>query len=147
MRHVDESDLLSVADIVIVPLADIHRGTVRALRYARRISSNVQAVTVATSPEMKERLEERWARYSSFTEGIELKIIDYDFRDLLTPLVEYIEHVNMVEFPDQLTTVVIPEFVPRSVPAHLLHNQTANFLRFRLRGSPDIVVIDVPYHI
>ncbi len=147
MRHVSEADLLGVADIVVVPIADIHRGTVRALRYARRISDHVRAVTVATSPEARARVEERWQTFAEFTEGVELVIIEYDFRDLLTPLVDYIEHVNLVEFPDQLTTVVIPEFVPRAVPAYLLHNQTANFLRFRLRGSPDIVVIDVPYHI
>jgi amino acid transporter len=147
MRHVTPADLLSVADIAVVPIADIHRGTVRALRYARRISHHVRAVSVATSPEAKAQLEERWKSFAEFTAGIELEIIEYDFRDLLTPLVDYIEHVNKVEFPDRLTTVVIPEFVPRSVPASLLHNQTANFLRFRLRGSPDIVVIDVPYHI
>jgi hypothetical protein len=102
---------------------------------------------VAISPEEKNRLEERWKKYAEFTAGIELQIIEYEFRDLLSPLVDYIEQVNTVEFPGQLTTVVIPEFVPRPMSAHLLHNQTANFLRFRLRGSPEIVVIDVPYHI
>ena len=58
---------------------------------------------------------------------------------------DYIHQVNNVEFPDQLITVVIPEFVPASLQGQLLHNQTANFLRFRLRGEEDIVVIDVPY--
>jgi hypothetical protein len=147
MQYISSADLLDVADIAIVPIADIHRGTIRALRYARRISDHVQAVTVVTSPEEKTRLEERWKKYAEVTAGIELKIIEYDFRDVLSPLVDYIERVNTIEFPGQLTTVVIPEFVPRTMPAHLLHNQTANFLRFRLRGSPEIVVIDVPYHI
>lgn len=147
IRHFSPADTLEVADVVIVPIADIHRGTLRALKYARRLSPHVRAVSIATSPEVKQRLEDRWQQYAGFTEGIELKVIEYDFRDILTPLVSYIEHVNHVEYPNQLTTVVISEFVPGDIGAHLLHNQTANFLRFRLRNSPEIVVIDVPYHI
>ena len=76
---------------------------------------------------------------------MQLVLIDYEYRDVLEPLVEYIHQVNRVEFPHQLITVVIPEFVPTSLGGQLLHNQTANFLRFRLRGEEDIVVIDVPY--
>jgi hypothetical protein len=65
----------------------------------------------------------------------------------MTPVVEYIERVNNVEFPNQLTTVVIPEFVPEYKVAEALHNQTANRLRARLMNYKDIVIIDVPYHI
>jgi hypothetical protein len=65
----------------------------------------------------------------------------------MTPLVDYIVHVNNVEFPDQLTTVVVPAFIPEHKIADILHNQTANRLRTRLRGYKDIVIIDVPYHI
>jgi amino acid transporter len=147
MANFSPADTLEVANVVIVPIADVHRGTLRALRYARRLSDNVRAVSIVTSSAAKQRLQERWERFSEFTDGIELKVIEYDFRDLLTPLVDYIEYVHNEEYPDQLTTVVIPEFVSRSMGPYLLHNQTANFLRFRLRSSPDIVVIDVPYHI
>jgi hypothetical protein len=37
--------------------------------------------------------------------------------------------------------------VPRTASEHLLHNQTANIFRLRLRAHEDIVVVDVPYHI
>lgn len=140
-------DLPPVADVVIVPVADIHRGTLRALQYARRMSTNVRAVCVVTNEEMRAQVMRHWARVPSITEGIELVCIDYDFRDILKRLISYIEHVHLVEYPNQLTTVVIPEFVPTSFGGGLLHNQTANMLRVRLRSSPDIVVIDVPYHI
>ncbi len=141
------TDLVEVADVVIVPIADVHRGTLRALKYARRLSQDVRAVTVITSSATLERLKERWARFPDVTEGVKLDVIDYEFRDVLDPLVEYITRVNNVEFPNQLITVVIPEFIPESLAEQLLHNQTANFLRLRLRSQPDVVVIDVPYHI
>lgn len=140
-------DLAEIAEVAIVPIGDIHRGTLRALKYAQRFADDVRAVTIATTPEMRHRIEDRWARFPRLTDGIELVIIDYDFRDILTPLVSYIERVNHKEFPDQLVTVVIPEFIPAEAGAKLLHNQTADLLQRRLLSREDIVVIDVPYHI
>jgi amino acid transporter len=146
-ENFDEDDLVDVANVAIVPIADVHRGTLRALQYAKRISTDVRAVCVVTSPEMHDRLLRRWERFPKLTEGIQLVLIDYDYRDVLTPLVEYIERVNHEEFNEHLITVVIPEFVPAETAARLLHNQTANILRSRLHSKEDIVVIDVPYHI
>ncbi|GAB4144286.1 MAG: APC family permease [Candidatus Promineifilaceae bacterium] len=140
-------DMPAIADVVIVPLGDVHRGTLRALLYARQLSSNVRAVSVATSEETKERLNRRWRRFPEITNGINLHVIDYEYRDILSPLVDYINDVTNREFPGALITVVVPEFVPDSFWAQLLHNQTANILRARLRSSEDVVVIDVPYHI
>jgi amino acid transporter len=143
----DEADLMDVANVAIIPVADVHRGTLRALQYACRIAGDVRAVCVATTPEMRERVERRWARFPKLTRDVTLVMIDYDFRDILTPLVNYIEHVNYEEFPDRLITIVIPEFVPSAALAQVLHNQTANLLRRQLRARQDIIVIDVPYHI
>jgi hypothetical protein len=78
---------------------------------------------------------------------VQLVCIDYDYRDVIEPIVDYIESVNQEEFPDQIITVVIPEFIPEEYLAQFMHNQTANILRRRLRHHEDIVVIDVPYHI
>jgi amino acid transporter len=142
-----EEDLIDVANVVIVPLADVHRGTLQALQYARRLATDVRAVCVATTPEMRERVQRRWARFPRLTEGIQLVIIDYDYRDVLTPLVSYIEGVNHDEFPGWLVTVVIPEFVPKDPLVRVLHNQTANLMRRHLRAREDVIVIDVPYHI
>lgn len=146
-QHLTIDELTDIADVAIVPVADVHRGVLRALRYARRISTDVRAVTIVTGPEMRERFEERWQRFPEITNGITSICIEYEYRDILTPLVDYIKHVNEEEFPDQLITVVIPEFVPESLGEQLLHNQTANILRVRLHGYKDVVVIDVPFHI
>lgn len=142
---IEESDLVEVADVVIVPIADVHKGTLRALQYAKRLSDDVRAVSIVTSPQMHQRIEERWKRFPNLTEGIRLVLIDYDYRDILNPLVEYIERVNHEEFPDQLITVVVPEFVTTELGAQFLHNQTATILRMRLRYMKDVVVISVPY--
>ena len=146
-KGLTSQDLSEVADVVIVPIADVHRGTLRALMYAKRISRDVRAICVTTSPEMKERLVRRWKRFSKLTRRIKLITIEYDYRDILTPFVEYIKQVNEDEFPHQLTTVVIPAFVPTYRIGRVLHNQTADRLRSTLRNYKDIVIIDVPTHI
>jgi len=146
-RNLKAEQISEVADVVVVPIADVHRGSLRALMYARRLSTDVRALCVMTSPEMKERLLRRWARFPKITEGITLVTIDYDYRDVLTPIVAYIEKVNNEEFPHLLTTVVVPAFVPTYQIGSFLHNQTANRLRSELRKYKDIVIIDVPIHI
>jgi len=131
----------------LVAIVDVHRGSLRAIQYARSLSKQVRAVSVVTSPEERERIRRRWERFPEVTAGVELILIDYDFRDVLDPLVEYIEWVNNEEFPDELVTVVIPEFIPRSLAARALHNRTAALLQARLRRYEDIALIYVPHHL
>jgi hypothetical protein len=76
-----------------------------------------------------------------------LKIIDYEYRDLLTPLIDYITEVTQNEYPGLLITVVVPEFVPDSLFGQLLHNRTADLLQLRLKNLENVVIIDVPFHI
>lgn len=141
------NDITEVADVVVIPIADVHRGTVLAMEYAKRISNDVRALTIITSPEMEERLIRRWNRFPNITSDVQLVMIEYDYRDILRPLVEYIEKVNKEEFPDMITTIVIPEFIPKHAAGKILHNQTADRLRSRLKQYKDIVIIDVPFHI
>ena len=148
IEEVEVSDLADIANVAIVPIGDVHRGTLRALKYAQRLATDVRAVAIATSPEMHQRIDKRWQHFPELTEGVQLVVIDYDFRDILTPLVNYIEQVNHDEFPNEMITIVIPEFIPSSTAAKWLHNQTADLLHNRLLSADDdIIVIDVPYHI
>lgn len=142
-----KQQICGVADVVVVPIGDIHRGTLQALQYAKKLSSDVTALTIFTDDSSKQRFMERWERFSEITDGIQLVAVDYDYRDILSQVVDYIKHVNDVEFPDQLTTVVVPEFIPKNKAARFLHNQTASRLRARLQDDNDIVIIQVPFHI
>ncbi|GAB4480775.1 MAG: APC family permease [Anaerolineae bacterium] len=142
------SDLKETANVVIVPIADIHRGTLRAIDYAERIApDDVRVVHIVTSEESRERILRRWERFKQFVGNAKLILIDYEYRDILEPLIDYIIEVNDVEFHDKLVTVVVPQFVSRTLVEDMLHNQTAARLRSRLRDYTDLVIIDIPYHI
>ncbi|HUN22314.1 MAG TPA: APC family permease [Anaerolineales bacterium] len=144
-RDFDISTLPGIADIVLVPIGDVNRGTLRALQYAKRFASKVRAVVIITGDEMEERFMRRWERFPAITAGVELKKIPYDYRDILTPLSDYIREVNDIEYNIELVTVVIPEFVATTRWERALHNGTADLLRRRLQNMPDVVIIDVPY--
>jgi amino acid transporter len=146
-RELTYEDFPEIADVVVIPLGDINRCSLQALLYAKRLSKDVRAVTIATSPEVNERFALRWNRFPDITDDVKLHVIPYDYRDILTPLVDYIKAVNNTEFPEQVITVVIPEFVSDNIMENFLHNQTANLLRMRLQVYPDVVIINVPYQI
>lgn len=135
------------AEVVIVPVGDLHRGSLRALKYALRMSRDVRAVKVVSSLEEEVALRQRWVAWHPVIGQAQLICLTTDYRDIVTPLVTYIRQIHDRECPNQLLTVVLPEFVPESPLAHLLHNQTAIMLRALLRTIEDVVVIDVPYHL
>jgi len=146
-RTLEEREISDVADVVILPIGDVHRGTLRALQFAKKLSSDVRAVYISTDPANKETFMRRWNRFPSLVENINLIIIDYDYRDFLPQLIDYIEKVNNEEFPDESITVVIPEILTETRIASILHNKTALMLRNRLRKALDIIIIEVPLHI
>jgi hypothetical protein len=138
-------EMREIADAVIVPVAAVHRGTLRALRYASMWSDNVCAISISTNEEAKEKLLAKWAEFPEITSAVHLEIIDYEYRDILTPMEDYIINAANVTYEGKLVTVVIPEFIPERTSAKFLHNQTANLLRQRLRHYDNVVIIDVPY--
>lgn len=148
-RTVDQqsASIVDIADIVIVPVGDIHKGTLTALQYAKKISNNVKAVCIVTSEDMQERIDRRWNRFGEITNDVELLCIEYDYRDITERLIQYIEHVSENEYPKQFTTVLIPQFVSKTLFENFMHNQTAQLIRSRLQQKEQIVMIDVPYHI
>ena len=141
------TDLQAVANVALVPIADVHRGTLRAIRYAGSLAKEVRVISIVSSQEQKERIQRRWERFPEVTANAKLVLIEYEYRDMFGPLLAYVEHVNNVEFPDELITVVVPEFVPESPLAGALHNQTARFLQARLRKYEDIALVYVPHHL
>ncbi|HEU5237674.1 MAG TPA: hypothetical protein VFU37_11060 [Pyrinomonadaceae bacterium] len=61
-------------------------------------------------------------------------------------LVEYI-NCEAEKHEDAITTVVLPEYIPRGWWQHLLHNQTTLLIKGKLLFDPNIVVVSVPYHL
>jgi len=131
------------SNTVVVPVSGVHKAVVRALRYARSLSTDVQAVYVETDPAATEAIRADWVRWG---EGVPLVILRSPYRSLMEPLLDHIEKVE-AERPASFVTVVLPEFVPSRFWHHLLHNQRALLLKAALLFKPNTIVISVPYHL
>ena len=129
---------------VIVALSGVHRGTVAALHYARALSEDVTAVYVSTEPEAAAALQRKWGLWGA---GVRLVIVHSPYRLLVEPLLEYIRQVSERRQPNEVITIVVPQFVPRRRWHNLLHAQTAMMLRLALLFEPGIVITSVPYQV
>ena len=129
---------------VIVPISSVHKGTIRALHYARTLSNDVTAVHVLIDPAETGRIKSNWDYWG---DGVRLELIESPYRLLLEPLLDYIKRIAGQRQPDEIITIVLPEFVPVKKWHNLLHMQTAFVLQIGLLGLRDIIITEVPYHL
>ena len=134
---------------VIVPVSGMHRGTLAALRFARSLSRDVEAVVVDVEPQVTARVRAKWPAWGH---GIPLVTLESPYRSTIGPLLAYLDTVDQREPGQGPAVVVLPEFIPARWWHHLLHNQTAllikAFLTYRRRETcNDRVIINVPYHL
>jgi len=128
---------------VLVLVGDLHKGVTGALRYAQALSPSARAVYVELDPDRTRRLEEKWGKWGL---GVPLVVLTSPYRSLLTPFLEYINHLLALG-SNHVVTIVIPEFVPARWWQHLLHNQTALLIKGALLFRKRVVVVDVPFHL
>ena len=129
---------------VILAIGGVHRGSLAALQYARTLSNDVTAVYVSLDPTEAEKVQRKWDEWG---EGIRLVVLDSPYRLLIEPLLDYIEEIAASRQPNEVITIVVPQFVPRRWWHNALHTQTALMLRMALLFKPGIVITDVPYQI
>jgi amino acid transporter len=126
---------------VVVPMQDMRRDAIQALKLGLTMSDNVSAVHVTDDLVAAERFKERFERQIS---GVSLVIVESPYRELVRPLIRYFQ-VIAARDPDLVTIVLIPERVIRHWWERALYNQNAYRLRNALIGQPGILVADVPF--
>jgi hypothetical protein len=127
----------------IIPVSAVDRASLRAIDFAQRITNDITLVHVTDDPDDARRMREQWDELAL---EIPLVIIESPYRETVGPLVNYIEQ-RQQQHGGLTVSVVLPEFVPAHLYELLLHNQTALRLKFALWTHPDVVVINVPYHL
>ncbi len=157
-RHYDEvAEQLSLSKrwptpiihhTVIVPIASLHRGVLKAIRYAQALSGELHVVTIDVD---EESTAELIARCQVVIPDITLDVLPSPYRSVIEPLSEFID--QFVQAEGDYVTVVLPEFVPAKWWHHLLHNQTAWGLKVALLYSRANwkgrfhIITDVPFYL
>ncbi len=129
---------------VILPISGVHQGTLAAIRYARTLSDDITAVHVSIDPEEAARIQRKWEVRGG---GIRLVVLDSPYRLFLEPLLKYIDEIDSLRQPNEVITIVVPQFVSRHWGSSFLHARTADALRRVLLYREEIVITEVPYQV
>ncbi|MEM5773668.1 MAG: permease, partial [Anaerolineaceae bacterium] len=129
---------------VVLLLSGVHRGTLEGLRYARTISKDITAVHVSIDEAETQKLIKRWEVWG---DGTRLVIVESPYRLFLDPVLEYISRMEDQLGPDELITVVVPQFVSRRRWSRFLHSRTADTLRNALLNRDKIVITELSYQV
>jgi amino acid transporter len=126
--------------VAVVLVGSVNKGVLNALGYARSLAPDrLFAVSVVGDPVEQEALTKAWDEHNI---PVELHTIYSPYRELTRPVLNYLDELDQ-ESPDEMITVIIPEFVT-SWTTQFLHNQTALALKARLLYRPNTVVTSVP---
>ena len=136
-----DAPLPVVHNTVVVLVSDLTRGVFNALAYAKSLHPDrLVALTVDLEDSHVDTLKQEWDRHGF---DVPLETLESPYRDLTRPVLDFLDSVD-AERPDDVITVVIPEFVVRRWWEQILHNQSALLLKARLLFRRNTVVISVP---
>ena len=144
LENYGEPPPYNVRHRVIVPVSNVHQGTLAALRYARMMSDDVTGVHVSLEPADTEKVRNKWETWGR---GTRLVILESPYRLFLEPLLGYINEILSTRQANETITIVVPHFVPGQRVYNALHMQTAELLRRELLSKPGVVITEVPYQI
>jgi amino acid transporter len=129
---------------VIMPISGVHKGTLAALRYAKTLSDDITVVHISNDPTENQKIQEKWQIWG---DGYRLVMLDSPYRLFIEPLLTYIEEIDSKKQPNEIITIVVPQFVPKHWYVNVLHTHTADTLRRVLLYRKDVVITEVPYQV
>ena len=132
----------SFGDHAIVLVHKVQTPVLKALDYAIAAQhQSLEAVHVATDPSALPELHKAWAMQRI---RLPLTILPSPYRDVSTPLVEYIRQ-HREQHGSEVVSVYIPQYVFGHWWEGLLHNRKARRIRHRLVLCPGVAVVLVPW--
>jgi amino acid transporter len=126
---------------VIIPVPEVTRDVVQAIKFGRSMSHDITAVHVTDDVDRGEEIRQRFERQIP---GIPFVIVESPYRQLVRPLIRYLED-TAGRIEDDILVVLLPEYVPRHWWEKYLYNENARRIREALLGRKNILVADVPF--
>lgn len=125
---------------VIVPIESVNRASIRALRYAKSISDNVTAFNVVIDHETEVKNRQK---YNMLCTDIPLVIKYSPYREIVGPLMEFIESAEYDLTENDIVSVILPQFIVQKPLHHLLHNNTRVHIEKQLLKHRQIVICTI----
>lgn len=119
----------------------VHRGILKALRYARAVDPDCVALHVTIDERTLPQVRRDWERYG---QGVPLVVLNSPFRSLIRPVLKYVDEA-MSRDPDQMLTVIVAEAVSTKWYQRLLQENVAAQLKSALAERKNVAVTSVRY--
>lgn len=129
---------------VIMPISGVHNGTLAALHFASSLSDDITVLHVSIDPVETAKVKAKWETWG---DGYRLVVLESPYRLFIEPLLEYVDKISTILAPNEIITLVVPQFLPKHWYSNFLHMRTAETLRKALLNRRNIVITEVPYHI
>lgn len=129
---------------VIMPISGVHSGTLEALRYAQTLSDDITAVHISVDPVETDKVKKKWLTWG---DGVRMVILQSPYRLFMEPFLSYVDKIAEIQGPNDLITIVVPQFVPQHWWTNFLHTRTAETLRKALLHRENIVITEIPYQV
>lgn len=132
---------------VIVPISRLHKGTLKALRFAQSLSTDVTAVVVNVDNKETERLKLVWRAMNS---KVPLVILSSPYRSVVNPFTDFLFEQDKRDPERGTAIVVMSSFVPGEIWQNVLHNQTASIFKRALlykkqESEQTRIIVEIPY--
>ena len=138
------SEMLPSRIHAVVLVSKLHKPALRALAYARASRpATLEAVTVSVDPAETEALLAEWEERNI---PVPIRVLDSPYREITRPVVDFVK-AKRADHERDIVDVYVPEYVVGRWWETLLHNQSAFRVKTRLRLTPGVVVVSVPYQL
>ncbi len=131
----------TIKEFAILPIDDVNAASLRAIAFARTISSEIVVIHISIDAESAAKTKAKMEKYAP---DLKLVVIESPTRTFVQPLMNYIEALHEQK-PNTFVTIVLPEFITAHWWERFLHNRTAERLRRAFEKHPNVTLVMVPY--
>ena len=126
----------------VVLINKMNRAALKTFDYANKITSNVTALHISVSSTETERLKKQW---QDLKIDVPLTVIYTPYRDIITPIEDYISSQEEKLKDGENLTVVLTRICGNGWKDAIFHNQTTFFIEKELRKHENVATVLVPY--
>ncbi len=126
----------------IVLINKINKAALKTFDYANMITSNLTVLHVSFSDKETERINRQWDKLHI---QVPLTIIHTPYRDIMTPITDYISNRELNLKENENLTVVLTRISGNKFWDKIYHNRTTFIIERELRKHEKVSTILVPY--
>jgi len=125
----------------VVLVSNLFAPTLRALAFAQATAPATLRAVKVEAEDTEDPLPREWEERGV---PVPLVVIESPYRETVRPVQLYVQQLRR-DYPGDVVSIIIPEYVVRHWWQNLLHNQIALRLKARLRFEPSVTVTSVPW--